>query len=248
LPEQNITGIVLRCYDLGEKDKILVLLTEEGNKLRVVAKGAKRPGGRFAPAAAPLMELSASIHFGRNLHTLRQVEIIASHRPLREQLDLLAYALFMVELVDLSTVEAGAESEFYQHLGRALRQLESTTRPQRVMLFFEVLLLELAGLAPAWQYCASCQSADRPLVALSATAGGLVCEHCAAVPGSVQLPAQSVTLLRYLAESSWEDYAQIADWSSGWTLSKAIEQFLFYQLEAKPKSYQFLNSMRAMQS
>ena len=247
MPQVNLNGIVLKCYDLGEKDRILVLLTEQSGKMRVVAKGAKRPGSRFAAAASPLMELSANIHLGRNLHTLTQVEIITSHRALWEQLDRLAFGLFMAELVDLATVEAEAQPEFCELLSHGLHELESSGQPEQLLSFFEVQLLDLSGLLPALGHCANCQAEDRPLVALSAAAGGLVCASCAHTPGVFGLSVAAVELLRYLAQHSWEEYTEAGVWSAEAALTEALEQFLFYQLEARPKSYEFLNSMRAVQ-
>lgn len=246
MPQVNVTGIVLKCYDLGEKDRILVLLTAENGKIRVVAKGAKRPGSRFAAAASPLMELSANIYLGRGLHTLTQVEISTSHRALREQLDRLAFGLFMAELIDLSTVDDEPQPEYCQLLSDGLTELESGI-PEQLLSLFEVQLLEIAGLLPALRHCANCQAEDRPLVALSATAGGLVCDRCSHTPGVLALSEAAVELLRYLAARTWEDYKQANGWSGAALLTKALEQFLFYQLEARPKSYEFLNSMRAVQ-
>lgn len=246
MPQLNVNGIVLRCYDLGEKDRIIVLLTAEEGKIRVVAKGAKRPGGRFAAAASPLTELSASINLGRNLHTLNQVQITTSHRPLRERLERLALALFMTELVDHATVEAPGQSEFLTLLTAGLLKLETTAQLELTLCFFLLQLLELAGVSPAWEHCVSCQTERHQLVALSAAAGGLVCAGCAAGAGAYALPPTAVQLLGYLTECTWEDYAQHA--KSALTaiipLCRALEQFVFYQLEARPKSYDFLTSLR----
>lgn len=247
MPQINTIGVVLKCHDLGEKDRIIVLLTADGQKLRVVAKGAKRPGGRFAAAASPLCELSASLHLGRGLHTLNQVEVVTSHRRLREQLDRLAFALFMAELIDLATVEAGDQAGFHQLLTASLQQMEEVTRPDSLLLQFEVRLLDLLGLLPAWDQCASCQSVDRPLVALSAVAGGLVCSRCSNQPGVLALPASAVQLLGYLSSESGEDYARDPLQPGEGVLTKALEQLLFYQLEARPRSYEFLNSLRVVQ-
>ncbi len=245
MPQINVSGIVLRCYDLGEKDQIVVLLTAESGKMRVVAKGAKRPGGRFAAAASPFTEISASVSLGRNLHTLNQVQIVSSHRHLRERLDRMAVALFITELVDHATVDAPGQSEFLALLALGLGALEGTEQPELTLCFWLLQLLELSGLAPAFTYCASCQSEGRPLVALSARSGGLVCGRCTDA-GSYRLPPTAVQLLGHLAARSWEDYEQ-----SGAvplpvliTLCRALEQFVFYQLEARPRSYEFLISLR----
>ena len=45
---RRIKALVLDRTKLGEQDLILTCLTDTGEELRAVAKGARRPGGRLA--------------------------------------------------------------------------------------------------------------------------------------------------------------------------------------------------------
>jgi DNA repair protein RecO (recombination protein O) len=247
LAQVNVSGIVLQCYDLGEKDRIVVLLTAELGKIRVVAKGAKRPGGRFAAVASPFTEITASIHLGRSLHTLNQAQIRTSHRQLREQLDRMAIGLFMTELLDVATVEGPGQMEFLNMLSNSLQRLEVAAQPELILCSFLLQLLQLSGLSPAAGVCASCQSSDRPLIALDAAAGGLVCRSCVGKTGSFPLSGQAIHLLNQLSLSLWEGWppesAPVGP-ATILSLCRALEQFTFYQLDARPKSYRFLNDMR----
>lgn len=238
----NVVGIVLRTYDLGEKDKILVFLTREQGKLRMVAKGARRPGGRFA-ALEPLVELEAAIHPGKNLYTLTQANIITSHREVRERLELLAYGLFMAELSDLFTVDDEARPECYELLSQTLWHLEQDT-PETVLAYFATQLLRQMGLLPAWEGCSRCQATAGELVALSPPEGGLVCASCAKISGGLPIDRATVLLLQYFAQVGWEGYAAVAADEQSPKLARLLEQFIFYQLALRPRSYQFLNSLR----
>ncbi len=247
MAQANVSGIVLHCYDLGEKDRIIVLLTAEMGKIRVVAKGAKRPGGRFTAVASPFTEIAASVHLGRNLHTLNQAQINTSHRRLREQLDRMAIGLFMTELVDSATVDGPGQSEFLSLLGQSLQQLEIASQPELVLCRFLLQLLHLSGLAPSRDTCSVCQSQEHPLVALDAAAGGLVCRRCAGKAGSFALTGEAIALFNLLSWTLWEeDQPDPVQAKSTILLSlcRALEQFTFYQLDARPKSYRFLNDMR----
>lgn len=238
----NVSGIVLKTYDLGEKDRILVFLTREHGKLRVVAKGARRPGGRFA-ALEPLVEAQAAVHPGKNLHTLTQANIVTSHRKVREHLELLAYGLFMAELVDLFTVDAEKRPETYDLLSGALERLADDS-PDTVLAYFSTQLLRQMGLLPQWETCSCCQSTERQLVALNLPEGGLVCQVCAKTNGGLPIDQSTILLLQYLAQVGWEGYAAIDADELSPKLSRLLEQFLFYQLSARPRSYEFLNSIR----
>ena len=45
---RRIKALVLDRTKLGEQDLILTCLTDTGEELRAVAKGARKPGGRLA--------------------------------------------------------------------------------------------------------------------------------------------------------------------------------------------------------
>ncbi len=237
----NVLGIVLRSYPLGEKDRILVLLTSEQGKLRVVAKGARRPGGRFA-ALEPLVEVQAAVHPGKGLYTLTQASIITSHREVREQLERLAYGLFMAELMDLFTVDAEVRAVSYDLLSRALSCLEQD-QPEKLLAYFSTQLLRQMGLLPAWESCSACQG-ERQLVALNLPEGGLICAACAKKLGGLPVDQPTLLLLQYFAQVGWDGYGAVSGESHTLKLSRLLEQFMFYQLSTRPHSYDFLNSVR----
>lgn len=238
----NVRGLVLKSYPLGEKDRILVLFTRERGKLRAVAKGARRPGGRFA-ALEPLVEIEAALHPGKNLHTITQAQITDSHRRLRERLDTLAYGLFMAELIDLFTVDLQVAEEDYQLLRSALVHLE-TGAGDTVLAYFLIHLLRQMGLLPSFNTCCRCQTTEQDMVALNAPQGGLLCAECARITGGIALDSETVMLLGFFSQVSWEGFAAVDADSISPKLTKALEQFVFHQLSGRPRSYEFLSSMR----
>ncbi|MGI6344425.1 MAG: DNA repair protein RecO [Bacillota bacterium] len=247
MPLINVRGIVLRTYNLGEKDRIIVLLTPQHGKLRAVAKGARRPGNRFAAAADALVEMDAGIYTGRGLHTLNQAVIITSHRSLRERLDYLAHGLFMAELIDLFTVDAEVEPATYDLLSRSLNMLEESTNPALLLAWFECQLLLQMGLLPEAEACAHCGADQHSLAALSLAKGEMLCAGCAAAGGSrlLRLSRETVALLRYLTQQATDGHlpAELNN-TAEHGLARVLEQFIFYQLETTPRSYDFLKSMR----
>ena len=47
-------GIVLRTWKLGESDRIVVILTKENGKVRVVAKGVRKTKSKFGARLEPV--------------------------------------------------------------------------------------------------------------------------------------------------------------------------------------------------
>src|SRR5437899_12460474 len=98
MPLYKEQGIVLRSVKLGEADKIVSILTQGSGKVRAVAKGIRRTKSKFGARLEPFTHVSLMIYRGRGaLDTVAQAEIIASFRPLRDDLDLLTGGYAMLE-------------------------------------------------------------------------------------------------------------------------------------------------------
>ena len=67
-------AIVLKTLDLGEADRILTLLTRHFGKVKVVAKGIRRPTSRLAGYAEPLSHATYQLARGRELDVLTGAE------------------------------------------------------------------------------------------------------------------------------------------------------------------------------
>lgn len=248
MPLINVTGIVLKCYDLGEADRIIVMLARDLGKLRIVAKGARRPGRRFAAVAQPLVELQAGVHTGRNLHTMNQAVILSAHRAVRDDLERLAYGMFMAELVERSTLDEQPQDEILELLSHALYSLENTDNNELLLAWFELQLLHNLGLLPVCEYCVKCHQPGRSIVGLNALHGGVICDGCRELPGTVPLGPLGVSLLTHFTAQGGEDYTVSGSADSANELLPALETFLFYQLDTRPKSYDFLNTLRALRN
>ena len=85
-------AVVLRRKDFGEADRVLTLLTPEHGKVRVVAKGIRKPASRKAGHLDLFMRSKLLVAKGRDLDIITQAETMSAYRPLREYLLRGAYA------------------------------------------------------------------------------------------------------------------------------------------------------------
>lgn len=172
-------GVVLRTIRLGEADRIVTLLTEQHGKVRAVAKGVRRTTSKFGSRLEPLTHVALLGWQGRgDLDTVNQVEIIDTNRVVREDLDRMATAMTMLEVVDQVAQERHANPRLYEMLVGALAALAVRDSPMVAPAFFlKVLVLE--GSAPVLDSCASCGEDDpAQLVAFDLSEGGVLCRRC----------------------------------------------------------------------
>jgi DNA repair protein RecO (recombination protein O) len=172
-------GVVLRTIRLGEADRIVTLLTEQHGKVRAVAKGVRRTTSKFGSRLEPLTHVALLGWQGRgDLDTVNQVEIIDTNRVVREDLDRMATAMTMLELVDQVAQERHANPRLYEMLVGALAALSVHHSPMVAPAFF-LKVLALEGSAPVLDSCASCGEADpAQLVAFDLLEGGVLCRRC----------------------------------------------------------------------
>ena len=141
-------GMVLRTIRLGEADRIVTLMTEEHGKVRAVAKGVRRTTSKFGSRLEPLSHVSLLGWQGRgDLDTINQVEVIDTNRAVREDLDRMAAAMSMLEVVDQIAQERHANPHLYEMLVGAITVLATRNSPMVAPAFF-LKVLALEGSAP----------------------------------------------------------------------------------------------------
>ncbi|HJP33937.1 MAG: DNA repair protein RecO [Candidatus Latescibacteria bacterium] len=176
-------AIVLRTMRMGETSKLATLFTEHHGKLKVTAKGARRPKSKFAGC----LEMSWQVHItcpvrdDRDLHTLTDAETVTARPELLADLRRLSYAAAACEMVDRLSLDHVPNSRLYLCLKGVLTGIEEVATEQLETLFwyFQLRVAEALGYRPELANCANCGT---PLPAESAwfspALGGGVCRDC----------------------------------------------------------------------
>src|SRR5437868_7407174 len=103
--EERATGIILRTRPLTETSLIALWLTAEHGRVATVAKGALRPKSPFRGKID--LFYSAEFSYSRSrkseLHTLKEMRIIDTHSPLREELGYVQQASYAAALIEQTT-------------------------------------------------------------------------------------------------------------------------------------------------
>ena len=182
-------GIVLRRTKLGEQDLIVTLLGDGARQLRVVCKGARKPGSRLAGLVNLGNEVDLLLHRGRGLDVATEGQLVVARADVAREFERSAMAEAVLDVACELTVEG-------EH-NRLLLPLTSTALD--AVCAVQTPLLPLAGAAyvlkaaamqgyrPSLDVCVACGSqlggslgqGVEP-VAFSFADGGAVCGDCAA--------------------------------------------------------------------
>ncbi len=237
----------MRHDPLGEADKILTLYTPYLGKLRIVAKGVRRPRSRLAGHVEPLTRSAMMIAQGRNLDILSQSHTIDSFVPLKEDLARTSQAIYAAELLGLFTVEEDANSILYQGFLATLEALCGTSEGALVLRRYELQLLDILGYRPELDSCISCNDPiGVPRAYFSPSGGGVVCPGCRSGEASVRpISDEALKVLQHLREA---DLRSIDGIRASASLSREVEAimrgYIRYLLEREVKSTAFLDTLR----
>lgn len=239
----------MRRQDLGEADRLLTIFTPDQGKLRVVAKGVRKPRSRKAGHLEPMTRARLMLARGRELDIITQAEAIDLFPSLRDDLIKLGQASYAVELLDRFTVEEGASQRLYELLVDTLVRLEAGNEAAVALRFFELRMLDLVGYRPELFRCLGCQKEIRPQDQFFSLAlGGILCPGC----GRGQQDAYPISLaalkvLRYYQRNAYSIVAAAKIRPVVHSeLNNIMESYLTYLLERRLNSPAFLRRVREL--
>lgn len=239
-------AIVLRSRPLGERDRALTLLCEDGAKLSASARGARGTKSKLAAVSQPFLVARLLLARGKTFAIVQQAEIENAHSHIVTNLQRATWAAYCCELCDAlpeDLPEAGAFALLEVALGALdaapLQPADVEHRAlEAVGRWFEAHFLALLGYAPQLGRCLTC---ERKIVvapeegarklAFSPTMGGTLCSSCAARDaGHLEARTDALRTLHKLERSSAPPLAE--RWELGAATRRDLRDVLRASLRA----------------
>jgi DNA repair protein RecO (recombination protein O) len=240
-------AIVLRHSEFGEADRLLTVYTPELGKLRLLAKGVRKPRSRKAGHLELFTRTELLVARGRNLDIITQAQAIEPYRALRCDLWRMSNACYVVELVDAFGEEQAENAPLYLLLSNALGWICTADDLPLTLRFFELSLLALVGYRPQLYQCVHCATALEPEVNyFSAEDGGMLCPRCIEHRSGVRvLSLGALKVLRYLQTRPYAECAALKLQAvTRSEVEQVLQSYLVYLLERKLKSVEFMSLVR----
>jgi DNA repair protein RecO (recombination protein O) len=241
-------AIVLRHFDLGEADRVLTVLTPHDGKLRLIAKGVRRPTSRLGGTLEPFAELQLVVARARTFDVVTQASVGEAWLALRDRLESAATAWYLGEMAERATEEQAYAYPVYAVLRRAFQLLDDGMAPGRVARWFEFGLADALGVRPEVERCVEC---DRVLEAGETfrwvpSLGGVLCERHPGPPTEVVgLSQDALKVLRAYRRLDIEAIAALRlPAAVEREVEGAMRRFMRHALEREPRSLAFLDEVR----
>lgn len=174
---QKCEGIVIRRTDYGENNKIITIYTREWGKVGVMARGANKPNSRFSAVTQLFYYGYFLVQRSSGLGSLSQGESISSFRQIRENIMSTAYASYIIELLDKGTDEKKPNPFLFELLYQSLFSINEGYDPEVITAIFEMKMLDVLGIPPVLNSCASCGETEADF-SFSIREGGFLCHRC----------------------------------------------------------------------
>jgi len=240
-------AIVLRRTDFGEADRLLTVLTPGRGKLRLIAKGARKPASRKSGHVELFSYGRYLVAVGHDLDIVTQAETIEPFLPLHEDLLRATYAYYVAELTDAFTPEQDENQALFALLKEAMGWLAATDNLPLAARYYEIHMLGLAGYQPQLFACGGCKKALEPETNYFSPAQGTVfCPRCGRErTDAAEVSANALKVLRFLQTRDWET-CRLLRLGPG-TLAEVERlnyRYITHHLERKVKSADFIERLR----
>jgi DNA repair protein RecO (recombination protein O) len=246
--EYQTEAIVIKKTKLGEADSILTFFTPGMGKIQGFARSLRKPKSKMSGHLELLTHSMVSFSRGRgNIDTITGAQTINAFLPIKNDLWLTSFGLYIAELIHQFTAEHQENYMLFKLMLDTLDRLCQTENKEIVLRYFEMHLLENSGYRPQLRECVTCHKALEPTTNyFSPSAGGMLCADCSLnQPFSVPLSVNAQKVLRLLQGNDYNNASRVRiDTGLAREIENVISLYLKHLLEREVKSAAWLDTLR----
>lgn len=173
----TVEAVVLKTDDFGDANRVVTLFTKEYGKLEANAYGCRRSRSPLSGALQMFNHVSAELTRGTKVDVIREADILNFYDALTKDLERLAYASLLFEIINRMTLPRQQELETFKLLTNSLPVL-SRRNPRIAALIGACQFMETSGVQLNFSRCVHCGKEIFGDAAISLIDGGAVCMNC----------------------------------------------------------------------
>ena len=239
-------GLILRETNYKEADKILTVLTQEGGRRTVKARGCRRKNSPLAASTQLLVWSDMTLFAYRDRFTLNEAEPLELFWGVRSDVEKLALGSYFAETAEAVAEEGRPDQSLLSLVLNSLYALDKLNKPlPLVKAAFELKLLCVAGYEPLLDACAVCGAAEPEEPRLDLAEGVLHCARCGLGDGDGRtLDRVSLAAMRHVVYGDPKRlFSFPMDGPAMARMSAACEDFLRTQLDRGFRTLDFYHEL-----
>ncbi len=243
MPLEQSEAIVLRTFNVGEQDKIVIFFSRDRGIIKGIAKGARKFGNRFGSSLEPLSRVAFYYYEKerKELVTVSNCDLLESFFDIQADLQTSFTLSYFAELIEEFAPSRAGEETLYRLLLSVLEAIREGGNIALLTRYFEAWMLKIHGVLPDFASCKRCRKSLQEPGWLSPKKDGVYCGRCAPQkkdevkpelgafvlwikknpPPTTELPAFSTEQLK--------------------AIRKILKEIIVYHLEREPKTFRFLS-------
>ena len=235
-------AVVIRAYDFGEADRIIVLLTRNHGIIRAVAKGVRRANSRFGSRLQKFVDVDVNLYLGKGLATITDADVVTLFPHMTDDYSRYTAACAMLETAE--TLSFDSDPLLFDLTTTALARIHEGD-PTLELDAFLLHVMSYAGWAPSLVDCAQC-SATGPHRSFHAPSGGVVCDNCRP-SGAFTPPSGALRLMWLLAHNRFEEAYAVPDEFAN-RAHHIIRSYLQFHVERTIGAMHFLDNQQLVRT
>jgi DNA repair protein RecO (recombination protein O) len=236
-------SIVLRSFDIGEQDKIIVFFAKDIGIFKGVAKGARKFGNRFGSSLEPMSHVNVFYYEkeNRELVTVSNCDLLESFFDIQNDLDTSFTLSYFAEVIEEFFPLRSKDDTLFRLLLLTLQSLKAGAELDFTSAYFEAWFLKLNGILPDFKKCKKCREAIASVSWLSHNRDGVFCTRC--VPqGRDEISPEIHALLDWIRKNApLKDEAIPFESKHVAAIREVMQRILIFHMERKPKSLSLLH-------
>lgn len=236
-------SIVLRSFDIGEQDKIIIFFAKDVGIFKGVAKGARKFGNRFGSTLEPMSHVNVFYYEkeNRELVTVSNCDLIESFFDTQNDLNTSFTLSYFSELIEEFFPLRSKDDTLFRLLLSALQSFKAGADLDLTSAYFEAWFLKLSGILPDFKRCKKCREAISSVSWLAHNKDGVFCNRC--VPqGKDEISPEINALLDWMRKNPPpKDKEQPFESKHIAGIREVMQRILVFHMERKPKSLSLLH-------
>lgn len=176
-------GLVIRSRDLGENDRLVTILTPNG-QVTTVAKGARSMKSKLLNLTQPYVYGNFEINQKGNYSWIRGGSSYEMFYRLRDDVEKLFLAAYLCDVAYEVTGEGVPSVDILRLVLNTLYAVMTDMRPQeQLKAVFELKAAALSGYMPQLHRCEVCKKENAENMYFDIMNGALLCSECLSAHG-----------------------------------------------------------------
>lgn len=200
VPYLKKEAIILSKITIGEYDKKLILLLDDGRLIEAIIRRARDVASKWGSVTEPYSHVQLELYERNNHFTITGIALLLYYSSIYRSFQCCVVADYIVETITLCTPLGCPETGLFNLVLSSLKGLnESIILPLSILISYMLNYLSILGYGLNLSYCHVCNKQIEDDCFFDVGYGSVVCSHCS-YNGLLKIPFFAISVMRKLIE------------------------------------------------